>query len=139
LMHIAEVPVYWSSKKPANRSIASSQALTRTRRVGEYAHVGPLDPVSRRSTYRRPQRVGRSRTYDPRIDPRSLIDRERPTKSVPNNPTATTRRTVSRPSAYKPSLGSPGLQRILKSKVSKEVRSVGRLLSCSVGVHEFQE
>lgn len=119
LMHVAEVPVYWTNRNAANRkksSIASSRAL---RRAGEYAHVGPLDPVSRRRTYRSPQRVGRSRTYDSRIDPRALLDRERPTKSAPVNPSSTTRRTASRLSPEKGAQGSPELRRVLESMVVK--------------------
>lgn len=112
LMHVAEVPVYWSAKKPVNRkktSIASNRAIKRS---GECVHVGPLDLVSRRRIYRSPQRVGRSRTYDSRIDPRALLDRERPTKSAPVNPPPTTLRTISRNTATQ---GSPELRRALES------------------------
>ena len=123
LMHVAEVPVYWTTNKAANRrkpSTASSRALTRpSRGVGQYAHVGPLDPVSRRRTYHIPPQVGRSRTYDSRIDPRSLLDRDRLTKSFPPNPPAAIRRTASRRSLGKSWQGNPELRRILKSKVSK--------------------
>ena len=123
LMHVAEVPVYWTINKPKYRkraSIVSSRALTRaSRRAGEYAHVGLLDPVNRQRTHRTPQQVGRNRIYDSRIDPRVLLDRERPTKSLPINPSITTRRSVSRPSPNKSWQGNPELRRILECKVSK--------------------
>jgi hypothetical protein len=123
LMHVAEVPVYWSTNKPSSRRkpfISSSRALMRaSKSVGEYAHVKPLDPVSRRRSSRPPRRVGKSRTYDARIDPRILLDPERPTKSFPTNPTATTRSTASRPVPNKSWQGNPNLRRILSSKVSK--------------------
>jgi hypothetical protein len=94
LMHVAEAPVYWSSNKPANpkTSTTSTSRVTQTsRRIGgEYAHVGPLDPVSRRCICRSSQSVGRSRTYDPRIDPNANGKSRRKTKSTPsrNEPSA---------------------------------------------------
>ena len=101
LMHVAEVPVYWRSGKPASREtsfIALNRAGTRlATRGGEYAHVGPLDPVSRLTTYSSPQEIGRRRTYDSRIDPKIRAARERQTKSIPlqPNPPANSSRTES--------------------------------------------
>ena len=84
LMHVAEVPVYCTSKKDANRKRFSreSRVMRGPRRVREYAHIGSLESVSRRSIHRAPQTVGRSRTYDPRIDPSAAEKSQRQTKST---------------------------------------------------------
>jgi hypothetical protein len=127
LMHVAEVPVYWTIDKSTTRkkpSLVSSRALTRaTKRIREYGHVGPLGPVSRRRAYYTPRQVARSRTYDSRTDPRILLDRQRPTKSFPNNQPATTHRTASRSSPSNLWQENPELRRILKSQVSQSKTS----------------
>jgi hypothetical protein len=71
LMHVAEVPIYWGDQKRPTLHPDKLSIHSRRRTGGEYSHVGPLDPVSRRSTYRSAQTHGHSRTYDSRIDPKS--------------------------------------------------------------------
>ena len=117
LMHVAETPSRWTNRRKV--TLASSQASSRaSKRAREYANVGPLDPVSKRHSSRSPRRVGKSRTYDARIDPRILLDRDRLTKSFPITSTATTQRIASRRAPGKSWQGNPELRRTLSSKVS---------------------
>lgn len=75
LMHVTEVPVYWSSSKraAARKKIAplfnKDYTPMATKHASEYAHVGSLGTVSRQKPSRSPQDVMSSRTYDRRIDP----------------------------------------------------------------------
>ena len=96
LMHVAEAPVFWNSEKSTSRRRASATASPITgasKRVRGYAHVGSLDSVCRRSIYCGPQTLGRSRTYDPRIDPSATEKPRRPTtyKIFQTKPTAASR------------------------------------------------
>jgi hypothetical protein len=81
LMHVAEVPIYWGNKKKPTLHPDRLSIHSRRRTAGEYSHVGPLDPVSRRGTYYSVQTRGGSRTYDSRIDPKSRPQSR--TKSTP--------------------------------------------------------
>jgi hypothetical protein len=81
LMHVAEVPIYWGDQKKPTLHPDRLSIHSRRRTAGEYSHVGALDPVSRRSTYRSVQTRGGSRTYDSRIDPKSRAQSR--TKSYP--------------------------------------------------------
>jgi hypothetical protein len=91
LMHVAEVPLYWKTGKAANQKESSNPDrlnIHSARRPGaEYAHVGPLETVSKRNIYRSSQTVDRRRTYDCRIDPKSQVEDHR-SKSDPARITA---------------------------------------------------
>jgi hypothetical protein len=100
LMHVAEVPIYWKSSKPANRKKSSFNSnrfsIYSVKGPGaEYAHVGSLETVSRRNTYRGSQTLERRRTYDCRIDPKKRVEEHRsrsgPTQVVTNVPGPQTR------------------------------------------------
>ena len=117
LEYAADVPVYWPNPDPA--SFASNQAFTQvSRRTGEDASTRPLNSFRRRHSSRPLPRVGKSRTYDARIDPRSLLGRERPAKSFPANPAVTRQRVVPRNASTKSWQGNSELRRILSAKVS---------------------
>jgi len=87
LMHVAEVPIYWKSGKNANRKKSplnsNRLSINSAKRPGaEYAHVGPLETVSRRYTSRGSQTLVRRRTYDSRIDPKNLVQEGRSKSSL---------------------------------------------------------
>jgi hypothetical protein len=69
LMHVAEHPLYSTSSKPANQmgsSTVLSRAASRPSRRAEYAHVGSIGTVSKRTAHRRLHDINMSRAYDSR-------------------------------------------------------------------------
>ena len=124
LMQFAEVPVYWTCKEVANKKRTATGKSSLSRRAGaEYAHVGPLDPVSKRNTDR--VSLGRSRAYDSRLKYRT-VDNQANSKfsqytKKENHPWGSVAFLEASPTSPSPrrSGSSPSIQSLVQSIISE--------------------